>query len=99
MGLFYCAILPRMPTSQPITPSQPALAEYPASELETLVEYPTAQAYLAKFGELPPKFDHSRPIQSWFDETPTPPNTFVYEFFGIKIDSASNPTIATFTIG
>lgn len=56
--------------SKPTIKPQPNKAEYGVSELALFEVYQTREAYKAKFGVDPPKFDETERPKYWFDTTP-----------------------------
>ena len=77
------------PISVPATPAPPNAAEYSATALYTLPQF-SLQSFLATFGVPAPKFDPTRPIQTWFDTTPL--GAFMpYAYVAIALDANGNP--------
>ena len=86
------------PTSVPVIPSQPNVVEYPATELNTLQQYPNPQAYTQAFGTPPPAWDSSRDVQYWFDSSASTALGAAYQYQALGADANGNPTIVPMII-
>lgn len=81
------------PTSVPVIPAQPNLAEYPATDLNTLPQFPNPQADEQAFGVPPPVWDNSREVQYWFDSSAPAGIGAAYTYQALGTDANGDPAI------
>ena len=86
------------PTSVPVIPAQPNLAQYPATVLNTLQQYPNPQAYEQAFGVPPPAWDNSRDVQYWFDSSASTGIGAAYEYQALGTGASGDPAVVSMII-